>query len=245
MTFRVDHSFIYTPSAPVLPSETFLTSKVWGEPPSSDEIFSTSDLEEFAGTDFSYLRFFVPSIHQSDVHMASPYDPYAEVHLSGMQSMPHVPLTSFDPVPHAIDGGSSHYPSVIPGFAPETPSMEMDIDVDHDGGSHLKHTPDPPFERDHPSGSPSEDDLYGSAPHNLSPPRGSNHPKSSQGSDQYDRQLTRKFDTSTLLHVIPEVRSCSFNFAQRPEADNPTASFLPCAFYGSLRCSPIAHSTVH
>lgn len=198
---------------------------------SPDEVFSTLDLDEFAGTDFDHLRFFVPSHHQPVVHTSSQYDPYAEVHPAGMYSMSHVP--------HRAEGGESLGPSMIPGFAPEIPSMNSDAEIY--GETHPKAAPGPRFERDHPPSGSFDTDLYGSAPHNSSPPQGSDHSNSSQSSDHHDRQLIRKFDTFTLLNAIPEVRLHSM---MRLEAHNPAAPFLSCTLCGSLCRSPIAHSTL-
>ena len=205
---RDDHTFNYTPPAPVLLSDASLAcEREWGEPPSPGEIFSTTNLDEFVGTDFSGLRFFVPPNHHPEAHAAPEYDPYAEVHLSGIQSIPHVPFPLIDSVPCGTQGGASPGPSVIPGFAPETFSMNSGAEI------YGEHHPNPPagprFERDHPPGSSSDADLYDSAPHNLSQPRTSNHFEPSQTDVHRDRQLIRKFDTSTLLYIIPEVCSHS------------------------------------
>ena len=202
VTCRDTHSFAYAQPAPVLLSDVSpVREKEWGEPPLPDEIFSTADLDEFANTDFSCLRSFVPS-HHPKVDEASQYDPYAEVHLSEMQSMPHISFPLLDSVPHEIVTplGSS----MIPGFAPEVSSMNFDAEPY--GGHRPKPATAPRFEQDHPSGSFSDVDLYGFAPRNLSLSQGSDHFKSSQADIHRNREQIRIFDTSTLLHAIPEVR---------------------------------------
>lgn len=242
MTFRDDRSFTYAPPVPVLSSETFLThEKEWGESPSSDETFSTTDLDEFVGTDFSNLRFFVPSNHQPETHTASQYDPYAEIHLSGTDYMSRTPFALFNATPHRVEGDQPLGLSVIPGFASEIPSMNSDAEIY--GEINPEPASGPRFERDHTPGSSFDADLYGSVYPNLSPPRGSNHLDSSQGSDYYDRQPIRRFDTLTLLHAIPDVRLFSTAFVEWVGADNPAASFLSCALCGSLYRSPFTHST--
>ena len=199
---RDDRSFIYTPSAPVLLSGTPLISeKEWGEPPSLDEVFSTADLDEFINTDFSCLRISVLPNRFPGVQAASQYDPYAEVHLSGGQSMPPVLLGS---VPLGAEGTVSVDPSMIPGFAPGMSLTSPGAEVYE--GSHPKPTTGSRFEQDYLTSGSSDADLYGSPPHNLSPSRGSDHPKSPQVNAHHDLQSIRKFDTSILLYVIPEVR---------------------------------------
>jgi hypothetical protein len=237
---RVDKSFIYASPVPVLLLDASPTcEKEWGEPPSPHEIFSTTDLDEFISTDFSCLRFFVPPSRRPGDHTASQYDPYAEVHLSGVQSTSHVPFALLGPVPRGAEGGESLGPIVIPGFASEVSSMNSDAELY--GEPHPKPVTDPRFERDHPSGSSSDADLYGSTPHNLSLPRGSDQFKSSQADVHH--QLIRKFDTSTLLYVIPEVRSHSTIYMRWLEADNSVASFPSRTFCGSFCCPPNAYST--
>lgn len=241
--FRDDHSFTYTPQAPILLSETSpACEKEWGEPPSSDEIFPMADLDEFVGTDFSYLRFFVPSNHQREAHPASQYDPYAEVQLPEVDSMPPVPLASLDPASRDAESGASLGPRIVPGFAPELPPVNSDAGLY--GEPQPKPAPGSRFGRDYPPGSSSDADLYGSAPQNLSPPRGSDGFKSSQADDHHDHQLIRKFDTSTLLYVLPEVQSHSTIFEQWFETDGFVAPFLSCALRRSLRRSPVAHPTL-
>ena len=161
------------------------------------------DLEEFVGTDFSYLRFFIPSNHQPEAPTASQYDPYAEFYPSGIDPVSHSPLTLFDAAAHQSEGGKSLGFSLIPGFVPEIPSMNSDAELY--GETKPKLTPGPRSERDRPSGSSFDADLYGSPPHNLSPPRGSDRSNSSQDDNRRGRQLIRKFDTLTLLYAIPEV----------------------------------------
>lgn len=240
MTFRDDHSFIYAPPAPALFSEALPAhDKEWGEPPSSDEVFSAADLEEFVDTDLSYLRFLRSSKHDPEIRTPSQYDPYAEVHLSGMESVTRTPLALFDGVPRKIEGEVSLGLGAIPGFPSELPSMNSDADIY--GETHTKPAQGPRLERNHSPSSSFDADLYGSAPCNLSPPRGSDHSNSSQSDDHSDRQLIRKFNTSTLLNVIPEARLHSITFVWWFKADHPTASFLPCALSGSLCRSPIAH----
>ena len=239
---RDDRSFIYAPPVPVLPSDASpIREKEWGEPPSLDEIFSTINLDEFAGTDFSYLHSFVPSNRHPEVCAASRYDPYAEIHLSEVQSMPHNPFALLDSVPREVEDVALLGPSVIPGFAPEMSSINSDAELY--GEPRPKLSAGPRFERDYPSISSSDADLYGSAPRNLSPPRGSDHSKSSQVDIYHNREQIRKFDTSALLHAIPEVRSHSAIYMQWPEADNSAASFPSCPLCGSFHCSQIAHST--
>jgi len=239
--YRDDRSYIYAPPVPVLPSDASPNrEKEWGEPPSPDEIFSTTNLDEFVGTDFSSLHFFVPSNHHPEVHAASQYDPYAEVHLFEMQSMPHASFAFLGSVPCEVEDLALPGPSVIPGFAPEVSSMNSDAELY--GEPHQKPATSPLFERDHPSSNSSDVDLYGSAPRNLSPPRGSDRSKSSQVDIHHNQEQIRKFDTSTLLHAIPEVRSHSMIYLQWLEADNCVAPFPSCAFCGSFYRSQIAHS---
>lgn len=205
VTCRDDHSFGYAQAAPVLLSDVSpIGEKEWGEPPSPDEIFSTTDLEEFVSTDFPHPHPFISSTHPR-VDEASPYDPYAEVHLSEMQPMPHTSSPSLDSAPPKIAAPLD--PSTIPGFAPETPSMNSDAEPY--GDYHPKLATAPRFERSYPSGSFSDADLYGSAPRNLSPSQGSDHLKSPQADTHRNREQIRIFDTSILLHAIPEVRSHS------------------------------------
>lgn len=214
MILRDDHSFVYTHPAPVLLSEaSWGHEKEWGEQPSPDEVFSTADLDEFVGTDFSSLRFFVPPNYQPETHTASQYDPYAEVSFSGMDFISHAPLASFDvSLPGAKGGESPNLDtSTIPGFTSEIPSMNSDAEIY--GTTHPKSAPGPRFEQDHPPGSSFDVDIYGSAPHNLSPPRGSERSNSPQDNDDCDLQVFRKFDTSTLLYAIPEVGLHSMVFA--------------------------------
>lgn len=203
VTSRDTHSFIYAQPAPILLSDVSpVREKEWGEPPSPDEIFSTTDLDEFVGTDFSCLHSFVPSAQHLEVDGVSQYDPYAEVHLSEMQSMPHISFPLLDSVPReiVIPLGSS----MIPGFAPEVSSTNPDAEPH--GSHHPKPATAPRFEQDHPSGSFSDVDLYGFAPRNLSPSQGSDHFKPPQVDVHRNREQIRIFDTSTLLHAIPEVR---------------------------------------
>lgn len=203
---RDDRSFIYAPPVPVLPPDASPTrEKEWGEPPSPDEIFSITNLDEFVGTDFSCLHLFVPSIRHPEVRMASQYDPYAEIHLSEMQSMPHAAFNFLDSVPREAGDVASLGPSVIPGFAPGMSSMNSDVELY--GEPYPEPATGPRFERDHPSVSSFDGDLYDSVPRNLSPPRGSDRSKSSQVDIYHNQEQMRKFDTSTLLHAIPEVRS--------------------------------------
>ena len=210
---RDDRSFIYAPPIPVPPSDASpIREKEWGKPPSPDEIFSTINLDEFIGTDFSYLHFFAPSNRHPEVHAASQYDPYAEIHLSEMQSMRHAPSALLDFVSREAEDVAPLGPSVIPGFAPEMSSMNSDAELY--GESYPKPATGHQFERDHPSTSSSDADLYGSAPRNLSPPRGSDRSKSSQVDVHDNQEQIRKFDTSTLLHAIPEVRSHSTIYVQ-------------------------------
>ena len=118
--------------------------------------------------------------------------------------MPDVSVALLGSIPRAVEGAASLGPSVIPGFAPETSSINYKVGLYE--GPHPKPTIGPLFQQDHPLGGSSDADLYGSPPHNLSPPRGSDHSKSSQVDVDHDQQPIRKFDTSTLLYVIPEVR---------------------------------------
>lgn len=237
---RDDRSFIYAPPVPVLSSEASLVrEKEWGVPPSSDEIFSTADLDEFVGTDFSCLHFPTRFDRYPEAHAASQYDPYAEAHISGVQSIPHVPFALLGSVAHGPEYAGSLGPSVIPGLAVGTPWMGSDAELYEE--SHPKLATGLRFERDHPRGN-SDADLYGSAPQNLSPPRGSGGSKSPQVDVHHKREQIRKFDTSTLLHAIPEVRSHPAICVQWAEAGGFIASFLPCAVCGSFYCSPIAHS---
>ena len=239
---RDDRSFTYAPPIPALSSDASpIREKEWGEPPSPDEIFSTINLDEFVGTDFSHLHFFVPSNRHLEVHAASQYDPYAEIHLSEMQSMPHTPFALLDSVPREVKDVAPLVPSVIPGFVAEMSSMNSDAELY--GEPHPKPAAGPRFERAHPSTSSSDADLYGSAPRNVSPPRGSDRSKSSQVDLHHNREQIRKFDTSTLLHAIPEVRSHSTIYMQWLKADNSAASFPSCALCGSFYRSQIAHST--
>ena len=203
MICRDDRSFTYAPLAPVLPPDASPSpEKEWGDPPSPAEIFSTTDLDEFVGTDFSFLRSFVPSNRRPDVHAASQYDPYAEVHLSGVRSVPHVPFALLGSVSRGAEGAASFG---VPGFAPEVPFANSDAELY--GEPHPKPAV-ARLERDHVPGSSSDADLYGSLPHAPSPPRGSGNFRS-QVDVHHDRQLTRRLDTSTLLYVIPEVSSYS------------------------------------
>jgi len=239
---RDDRSFFYAPPVPVLMSDALLThEKEWGEPPSPDEIFSVMDLDEFVVTDFSYLHFLVPSNRYPESHAVSQYDPYAGTYSSGVQHMSHVPFAFHGSDPRGAQGATSPDPSMIPGFALEVSSMNYDAKTYEE--AHRKPTTDPRPERDHLSGSSSDADLYGSAPHNLSPPRGLDHSKSSQAEDHRDRQPIRKYDTSTLMYVIPEVRVCSMVYVQWPKADYFVASFPSRAFCRSFCRSSIAHST--
>ena len=212
---RDDRSFIYAPPAPFLLSDTSpISEKEWGEPPSPDEVFSTADLDEFVGTDFSCLRISVLAIldRRPGVQTASQYDPYAEVHLSGVQSMPHILPALLGSVPLGADGAASVGHNVIPGFAPgmspTSPGAELY------GEPHPKLATAPQFEQDHPTSSSSDADLYGSPLHNLSPPRGSDHFKSPQLDTHHDRESVRKFDASILLYVIPEVHPHSITYVQ-------------------------------
>lgn len=228
---RDAYSFVYAQPAPVLSSNVSpIGEKEWGEPPLPDEIFSTTDLEEFVSTDFSYLHSSLPSAHHPRADEASPYDPYAEVHLSEMQSMPHISFPLLDSVPHKIMAPPD--PDAIPGFAPETSSTNSDAELY--GSHHPKLATAPRFERDHPSSSFSDADLYGFAPPNLSPPQGSDHLKSSQADTHRNRDQIRVFDTSVLLHAIPEVRSHS---TIQFEAYSPVASFSSCPFCGPFHRS--------
>ena len=245
MIFRDDRSFIYALPDPVLPSDASpIREKEWGEPPSSDEVFSTMDLDEFVGTDFSCLRFFVPPDRHLEVNAASQYDPYADVHLSGMQSIPRVPFNFLDSVPREAGGTTSLGPSVIPGFAPEV-SSTTNSDAELYGEHHPRPTTGPRFEQDHSSGSSSNADFYGSMPHNASLPRGSDRPKSSHVDAHYTREQIRKFDTSTLLHVIPEVCLHSTIYVQwlQTKINDSLASFPSCKFCECFCRSPLAHST--
>ena len=202
---RDDRSFIYTPPAPVLLSgASLICEKEWGEPPSPDEVFSAADLDEFIGTDFSCLRISVLPNCFPGFQSASQYDPYAEVQVSRVQPMPHILPALLGFVTPGAEGAVSVGPSVIPGFAPGMSLMSPGAEI------HGEHHPKPAtgsrFERDHLTSSSSDADLYGSPPHNLSPPRGSDHLKSPLVNTHHDLQSIRKFDTSILLYVIPEVR---------------------------------------
>lgn len=153
--------------------------------------------------------------------------------------MPHVPLALLHSVPHGPGGAESLGPGVIPGFAAGIASTNSDAELY--GESHPKLPAGPRFERDHPCDN-SDADLYGSAPRNLSPPRGSDRSRSPQVDTHHTREQIRKFDTSTLLHAIPEVCSHSTVYVQWLETDSSVASFPPCAFCRSFYRSPIAHS---
>jgi len=189
-----------------------MCEKEWGEPPSPDEVFSTADLDEFIGTDFSCLRISVLPNHFAGVQAASQYDPYAEVHLSGAQTMP----LNLPALPGSVSLGAkgevSVGPSVIPSFVPRMPLMSPSAETY--GEPYPKPATGSRFERDHLRSSSSDADLYGSPPHNLSPPRGSDHLKSPRVNAHHDLQSIRKFDTSILLHVIPEVRPHSTIYVQ-------------------------------
>ena len=162
------------------------------------------DLDEFIGTDFSCLRISVLQNHFPGVQTVSQYDPYAEVHLSGVQTTLYIPPTLPVSVPLSADGAVSVGPSVIPGFAPGMSLMSSGAEMY--GEPHPKPATGSRFERDHLTSSSSDADLYGSPSHDLSPPRGSDHLKSPQVNAHREPESIRKFDTSTLLHVIPEVR---------------------------------------
>lgn len=155
--------------------------------------------------------------------------------------MPRVPFVLLGSFPPGVESVAPLGPSVIPGFAPEMPVINSDAELY--GEPCPRPAMSPRLGRDHLPGSSSDADLYGTSPRNLSPPRGSEHSKSSQVDENYDRQLIRRFDTSTLLYVIPEVRSHSTIYAQRLEADDTVASFPSCAFCGPFCRSPIAYST--
>jgi len=236
---RDDRSFIYAPPAPVLLSGTSLIiEKEWGEPPSPDEIFSIADLDEFVGTDFSCLRISVLPNRFPGVHAASQYDPYAEVHLSGVQPMPRIPPALLGHVPlEELSVGPSVIPGFAPGISPTSPGA----------GIYGEPHPNPPtssrFERDHLTSSSSDADLYGSPPHNLSPHRGSDHLESPQVTAHHDLQSIRKFDTSILLYVIPEVRPRFTIYVHQLRPDDRLASFSSRTFCRPFRRSPIAHST--
>ena len=117
--------------------------------------------------------------------------------------MPHVPLTFSDVAPCGAEGVVSPDLSTIPGFTLGASTVNCDAELNEK--IHPEPTSGPRFERDHPS-STSDADIYGSSPHNLSPPGNSGHSNSSQADDYRDRRLIRRFDTSTLLYLVPEVR---------------------------------------
>lgn len=243
MIYKRNRSFDYAPLVPVPPPDISpVAEKEWGEPPSPDEIFSTTDLGEFAGTDFSYLHF-APLNPHPGVRAASQYDPYAEVHLSGVQSMPHAQPALSGSVPSRVTGTVSPGSSVIPGFAPEIPSTGPDAGLYGELEFHPKPAADLRFERDHPTSSSSDADIYGSPPHNLSPPRSSDRFKSSQADAHHDHQLVRRFDTSALLYVIPEVCPYLSIVVRWVEVDDSVASLPSCSFCRPFHRSSVAHPT--